>query len=130
MHSFDNGETWTTAQPSRFTSPNSPLSMKRNKNGWIYAVWNPIPEYNGRDKTAIFTGGRTPYMLAVSKDNGKTFSEPFHLEMEPGEYSYPSVTAQGEAVLLGYNAGGPEDGSCLAKARIRRIPYRELEGTC
>ncbi|MCI9594030.1 MAG: exo-alpha-sialidase [Lachnospiraceae bacterium] len=131
MYSFDNGETWTTAQPSRFTSPNSPLSMKRNKNGWIYAVWNPIPEYNGRDKTAIFTGGRTPYMLAVSKDNGKTFSEGLIFEDDKNSgYCYCSILFTEEAVLLGYNAGGPEDGSCLAKARIRRIPYRELEGTC
>ena len=57
MYSMDNGNTWTTVQPSRFTGPNSPLSMKRDhKSDWIYAVWNPIPEYNGRKRQKFLQG--------------------------------------------------------------------------
>ena len=33
MFSMDNGEHWTASQPSRFTSPNSPLSMKKDTFG-------------------------------------------------------------------------------------------------
>jgi hypothetical protein len=33
-----------------------------------------------------------------------------------------------DALLLGYNAGGPQDGSCLARTRIRRIAMEELDG--
>ncbi len=29
-------------------------------------------------------------------------------------------------MLLAYNAGGPEDRSCLARTRIRRIGWDEL----
>ncbi len=128
MYSLDNGNTWTGAEPSRFTAPNSPLSMKRDRNGDIWAVWNPIPEYNGRGKTEVFTGGRTPYVIAVSRDNGKTFSEGTAFEREEDHgYCYCAMHFLDDALLLGYNAGGPEDGSCLARTRIRRIGREQLE---
>lgn len=128
-YSLDNGNTWTAASPSRFTSPNSPLCMKRGPKGSIYAVWNPIPEYNGREKkTEIFTGGRTPYVMAVSRDNGKTFTEACAFETEEDRgYCYCAIHFTDDALLLAYNAGGPKDGSCLARTRIRRIPVSVLE---
>lgn len=129
MFSMDNGNTWTGASPSGFTSPNGPLSMKRDPQGNILAVWNPIPEYNGREKkTEIFTGGRTPYVLAISRDNGKTFTEGCAFESEEDHgYCYCAIHFTGEAVLLAYSAGGPKDRSCLARTRIRRIPAAQLE---
>lgn len=129
MHSVDNAQTWTGAGPSRFTAPQSPLSMKRDKNGDIYAVWNPIPEYNGREKkTEIFTGGRTPYVIAVSRDNGRTFTEETAFETEEDHgYCYCAMLFLEDGLLLSYNAGGPQDGSCLARTRIRRISREEME---
>ena len=57
------------------------------KRGWdenIYAIWNPVPVYNGREiDKEFFTGGRTPLVIAVSKDNGQTFTEPVAFEEEP-----------------------------------------------
>lgn len=131
MFSVDNGNTWTGSQPSRFTSPNSPLSMKRDAKGDIYAVWNPIPEYNGREKQSFFTGGRTPLVIAVSKDQGRNFTEctAFETEKERG-YCYCAMHFTEEALLLAYCAGGKEDGSCLARTKIRRIPLTELEKIC
>lgn len=129
MYSVDNGDTWTSPQPSRFTAPNSPLSMKRDEqSGAVYAVWNPVPEYNGRDVTEkLFTGGRTPYVIAVSWDNGKTFSKEAAFEtQEDHGYCYCAMHFTEDALLLGYNAGGIEDQSCLARTRIRRIERREL----
>ncbi len=128
MYSLDNGNTWTGAEPSRCTAPNSPLSMKRDRNGDIWAVWNPIPEYNGGGKAEVFTGGRTPYVIAVSRDNGKTFTEGTAFEWEEDHgYCYCAMHFLDDALLLGYNAGGPEDGSCLARTRIRRIGREQLE---
>ena len=129
MFSVDNGNTWTTPEPSRFTSPNSPLSMKRDWNGAIWAVWNPVPEYNSREKkTEIFTGGRTPYVIAVSSDNGQTFTEGVTFEDEEDHgYCYCAIHFLEDGILLGYNAGGPEDGSCLARTRIRKVDWEELE---
>lgn len=126
--SFDNGETWTACQPSRFTSPCSPMSMKRDAEGTLYAIWNPIPEYNGRTKGKVFTGGRTPYVIAKSVDNGKTFSEPIAFEDEEDRgYCYCAMYFTEDALLLAYCAGGKDDGSCLAKTRIRRIGITQLK---
>ena len=129
MFSVDNANTWSAVSPSRFSAPNSPLSMKRDKTGAIWAVWNPIPEYNGREKkTEIFTGGRTPYVLAVSRDNGQTFTEGVAFEAEEDRgYCYCAIYFLEDGMLLAYNAGGPEDGSCLARLRIRKIGWEELE---
>lgn len=90
MFSLDGGDTWTSPEPSRFTSPNSPLCMKRGPGGKLCAVWNPIPEYNGREQAeGVFTGGRTPLVIAVSGDDGRTFSEPAAFEWEEGRgYCY------------------------------------------
>lgn len=129
--SFDNGETWTACQPSRFTSPCSPLSMKRDAEGTMFAIWNPIPEYNGRTKSKVFTGGRTPLVIAKSTDNGKTFSEPVAFEDEEGRgYCYCAMYFTEDALLLAYCAGGEEDGSCLAKTRIRRVEITQLKKLC
>lgn len=129
MFSHDYGKTWTTCQPSRFTSPCSPLSMKRAADGTIYAIWNPIPEYNGRpDHPTIFTGGRTPFVIAKSTDNGATFTEPVAFEDEEGRgYCYCAIHFTEDAMLLAYCAGGEEDGICLAKTRIRRVELSQLE---
>lgn len=128
MFSHDYGNTWTTCQPSRFTSPCSPLSMKRDANGTIYAVWNPIPEYNGRVEDPVFTGGRTPFVIAKSVDNGVTFTEPVAFEDEEAHgYCYCAIHFTKNAMLLAYCAGGTEDGICLARTRIRRVELAQLK---
>lgn len=129
MYSMDEGATWTAPQPSRFTSPNSPLSMKYLPDGRIIAVWNPIPVYNGRSEhfDGCWTGGRTPLVYALSSDNGRTFTDPVVLEDEPDHgYCYTAIYPAKDHVLLAYCAGGPEDKVCLARLRIRSIPYSEL----
>ena len=121
--SLDGGETWTAAQPSRFTSPISPMKVARHpQTGDLYAVWNPIPNYNGR-KLSDAGWGRTPLVWAVSRDDGTTWSEPKVIEGDPEHgYCYPALffTADG-AMLAAYCSGGPEDGICLARLTIRKI---------
>ena len=128
MFSHDNGVTWTAAEPSRFTGPCSPLSMKRDADNTIYAVWNPIPEYNGRTiNEKFFDGGRSPFVLARSTDNARTFSEPIAFEVEEGRgYCYCAIHFTEDAMLLAYCAGGQEDGSCLARTVIRRVEKEQL----
>lgn len=129
MFSFDDGNTWTSCQPSRFTGPCSPLSMKRRSNGDIYTIWNPIPEYNGRGiNEKFFEGGRTPFVIAKSSDNGKTFTAPVAFEQECKHgYCYCAIHFTENAMLLAYCAGGEEDGSCLARTVIRRVEMQELD---
>lgn len=121
--SIDGGLNWTSPQPSVFTSPESPMHMKRNpENGDLYAVWNPIPNYNGRRKSKA-GWGRTPIVYAVSKDDGKTWSEQKVIEgNEEHGYCYPAIFFTNDnAMLIAYCAGGPDDGICLARLSIKKI---------
>lgn len=130
--SMDYGRSWTESRPSRFTGPKSPLSMKRDEKGIIWVVWNPIPEYNGRPKRkGIFLGGRTPYVIAASRDNGRSFTEPVAFETEEDRgYCYCAIHFLKDSVLLAYCAGGLEDHSCLTRLRLRKISRAELEAAC
>lgn len=129
MFSHDGGDTWSPPVPSQFTSPRSPLSMKRiPTSGHLLAVWNPIPNYQTREK-APGTGGRTPLVASVSRDEGRTWKSFFALETEAdrGGYCYTAIHFVGDSVLLAYCAGVPEDGSLLARLRIRKVALSELE---
>jgi hypothetical protein len=126
--SSDGGESWSTPAPSAFTSPCSPLSMKRNPhNGDLLAIWNPIPAYNTR-KIEKHSWGRTPLIGAVSKDDGRTWSGHFAVEREEDGNGccYTAIHFTGEAVLLAYCAGEEEDGICLSRLKVRKIALSEL----
>ena len=122
--SFDGGEHWTQVQPSRFTSPRSPMQVKRNpKDGALIAVWNPIPSYNGRKEYDGFFDGRTPIVYAKSTDDGRTWSEPVVIEgREDSGYCYPCIFfTEDDSILVGYCSGGPEERDCLASSTVRKI---------
>ena len=128
--SEDNGITWSAAAPSRFTSPLSPMSMKRLKSGEIIAIWNPVPLNNiMRENKA--TGGRTPLVYSLSGDNGTTWSDPLPIEDDPDAgYCYTAILPMENAVLLAYCAGTEADlGSCLNRLRIRRFPLPSGNGS-
>lgn len=130
MFSVNGGMSWTTAQPSGFTSPCSPLCMKRLDDGRLVAVWNPVPIANGQSEIidGIWTGGRTPLVIAFSSDNGNTFPDPIVIEDEKNRgYCYTAIHPIADGILLAYCAGGPEDGSCLCRLRIRKIRWEELQ---
>ena len=123
MQSFDQGESWTPAEPSPFTGPCSPLSMKRDPaDGSLIAVWNPAPAYPTRP---LEGSDRTPLVIARSRDDGRSWSEPLVLEDDPRSgYCYttiyfPRAAAPG-TLLLAYCAGSAEEG-ILNRLRIRRL---------
>lgn len=123
--SADGGERWSAAIQSRFTSPESPMLIRRNPfSGLYYAFWNPIPEYNGRiaPDAPWIDAGRTPFVMAVS-ENGTDFSAYTVLENDPTHgYCYPAVSfLDAKTFLLSYCCGGPDDGNCLTRTRIVRI---------
>ncbi len=119
--SRDRGEHWTQARPSHFSSPNSPLLIKRSPAGTLYAVWNPIPNHFGREVSPA-GWGRTPLVIASSDDDGGTWSGLTVLEEEEGHgYCYPALFFTRTGLLLSYCSGGSEDGVCLARTTIRKI---------
>ena len=124
-YSLDDGDTWTTPQPSQFTAPCSPMSVKRAPSGELLAVWNPAPAYQTRGLNT-YNFARTPLVCAVSKDEGHSWSEPMFLEDAPGGYCYIAIHFEGDHVLLAYCAGSPEDESCLARLRMKSVQLSDL----
>ncbi len=116
------GVHWFGPQPSGFTSPDSPMLLKRNPySGKYYAIWNPTPRYNLRAEPGA-SWGRTPLVIAESAD-GLHFTEPVFLETDPERgFCYPAMEFLDEkTMLLSYCCGGAEDGWCLNNTAIRRI---------
>lgn len=123
--SSDGAKSWTDPEPSAFTSPPSPMSLKRLSDGTFFAVYNPVPLFYKRSETVgekrAWTGARTPLVAAVSKD-GIKFEIAGELETDKERgFCYCAVCETPSAILLGYCAGGETDGSTLARTRIRRI---------
>ncbi len=122
--SVDGGRKWTSPAPSRFTSPESPMLIKKNPySGKFYSVYNPIPFYNTRNENEeFFQAGRTPIIIRESLD-GINFSNEIILEGEEDKgYCYPSLFFIDEkTILTSFCAGGKEDGSCLNKTIIKKI---------
>lgn len=119
--SYDNGEHWTPAAPSAFSAPSSPMKIARNPfSGKYYAIYNPIPNYQGRVDHTNDTGwGRTPIVIAESGD-GINFSSPVAIDDDPSHgYCYPAVYFLNEKeMLVSFCDGGKEDGICLSSTAI------------
>ncbi len=124
--SRDGGLHWTVPQPSRFTSPVSPMKIVREPDsGYLLAVWNPVPNYQGRSEMVegAWTGGRTPIVYAESKDDGRKWSEYQVIEADDRHgYCYPAIFfTDDSSVLMAYCAGGVEDDICLARLTMVKM---------
>ncbi|MDR1628972.1 MAG: glycoside hydrolase [Oscillospiraceae bacterium] len=128
MFSLDEGERWTHPEPSAFSGPCSPLSIKRNlQSGDLLAIWNPVPMYQTR-KSFAAGWGRTPLVGAVSRDEGETWDHYFYVDNdEKAGYCYTAIHFTDDAVLLAYCAGSSDDGtSCLVRQRIKKIQISDI----
>lgn len=120
-YSRDCGDTWTQPQPSAFTSCDSPLSMKRIPDTrTIMAVFNPVPS------CSIYKVERNPFVIALSKNDGRIWSELSYLENPYDKgvgYCYTAIHfTDDDAVLLAYGAGEcDKKRSCLERLRIQKI---------
>ena len=127
--SRDGMATFTMPQPSAFfTGPCSPLEVARDEaTGALYAAFNPVPPYTAR-KVDPFSWGRTPFVLAKSVDDGRTWSKPVVVEDDPSRgYCYPSFFfTRDNALLLSYCRGGHECANCLCRLGIMKIGLDEI----
>ncbi len=126
--SRDFGFTWSNPEPCFFTSPCSPLSIKRIPGtDKLLAVWNPISNY-ATIKTDIPGSNRKRLVYAVSSDNGAAWGEPVMLEDDDNSgYCYTAIHFHKDYVLLAYCAGDDvKDYSILSRLRIRKIDLAEL----
>ena len=116
-YSTDRGESWSPFGPSEIISPCSPASIERiPSTGDLLLVWN-----NHHNVDAAHRGKRTPYNVAVSRDEGRSWEKVKTLEDDPhGWYCYTAVCFVGKDVLLGHCAGDRRKNG-LATTQITRF---------
>lgn len=122
--SYDYGLTWEPFIASDFTSPTSPLSIKKipGTDSFI-AVYNPVPL---SESSHLYGWGRTPLVLRVSHDKCKTFGKPIIIENDPESgFCYIAMYFTDDSLMLAYCAGGPLDKGCLNRLRLRKIPFAQ-----
>lgn len=90
--SYDGGKTWCTAYPTNLPNNNSGIDLDTDDSGRIFLVYNPVG----------IPGIRTPLTLAVSLDDGKTFTKIKTFETGLAEYSYPAVVVKGDTIHITY----------------------------
>ena len=105
--SKDGGETWSPAEPSNIVSPLSPASIARiPSTGDLLLVWN---DHDGVDEA--HKGKRTPFRVAISKDEGATWINKKTLDDDPeGWFCYTAIEFVKERVLLAHCAGDAKVG--------------------
>ncbi len=122
--SSDECATWTKGEPGNLFSPASPATIKRLENGDLFAVWNDRENLSVLAKMGLNRAHRqrTPLMLAVSKDDGKTWINRRLLEGNPkGWYCYFAVRELDGNLLLGYCAMAE-----LRHSRLTTVPLAWL----
>ena len=91
--SEDGGHTWSPMYLTGLPNNNSGIDLLRLEDGRLLLVYNPVG----------LKEGRSPLDLAVSSDNGKTWSTVAHLEDEPQkEISYTAIVSTSKGVAISY----------------------------
>lgn len=124
--SEDGGITWSTPYPNMFFSSACSPMLVKDCGKYTVAIFNPIPEHVLRKDSEPW--GRTPYVMAVSDDRGKTFSKDriFYLEDDlKNGYCYPAVFEGDNFLLTAYYHSNGTD-VCLNCTKIIKIMFDEL----
>ena len=88
--STDNGLTWGTPTPTSIQSPSAPCHITRLGSGRLALVWN---------NTMATTKGRDTLSMALSDDDGKTWTVPLEC-VRSGQLSYPHILEAAPGQLL------------------------------
>ncbi len=122
-HSSDRGLTWAALQPSTLASPLSPASIERvPATGDLLAVWNDHGFRNSPSRS------RTPLSLALSSDDGLTWSDSIPIDADPnGWYCYTAIDWIDDSLLLAHVAGRQDEKNQeLATSVIRKLPLSQI----
>ena len=102
--SMDWGVTWSEPEPTVLSAPGSPSQLKRiPQTGDLLAVWNNAEFPVGNDP-------RSPLTVAISKDEGETWTNYQDIVASPDIASYSSVFFQDDEaiVMAGIGSGRPD----------------------
>jgi Neuraminidase (sialidase) len=122
-YSKDGGKAWSELADSNIPSPRSPASIKRiPSTGDLLLAWNN----NSNVKTKTH-GDRTPFNVAISKDEGATWISVKTLESDPaGWYCYTAIHFAGKHVVLSHCADNLKQSKALSTTQITRFPVKWL----
>ncbi|MBE1441942.1 sialidase family protein [Paenibacillus sp. OAS669] len=95
--SQDGGITWCEAYPTELPNNNSGIDLVLMDRGILALVYNPVRTEEGKKK-----GPRTPLVLRLSEDNGKTWGDELLLDEGISQYSYPAIIASGNDLMITY----------------------------
>lgn len=90
--SFDGGASWSRLEPSDIPSQTAPPYLKRLTDGRLLLLWNPpTPEQVAANRFP--TSKRPTLQMAISGDNGRTWSKPTVLANDGGKsgFCYPAA---------------------------------------
>jgi hypothetical protein len=123
--SKDAGDVWSPLMSSNIISPVSPASIERiPKTGDLILVWN-----NHHDVAPEYANKRTPFTVAISQDDGKTWGRARTLADNPsGWYCYTAIQFIDDHVLLGHCAGDRRKNNGLAETQVTRISLEWIYG--
>ena len=122
-YSKDAGATWSEFADSNIPSPRSPASIKRiPSTGDLLLAWNNNP--NVKTKAG---GNRTPFNIAISRDDGATWMNVKTLESDPdGWYCYTAIQFAGDSVVLAHCADNLKQSNALSTTQITRFAVNWL----
>ncbi|QDU79283.1 Sialidase precursor [Polystyrenella longa] len=125
-YSEDDGHSWTQLESGNLVSPVSPATIERiPQTGDLVAVWN-----NHANIPKELAGKRTPLTLAVSKDEGQSWTVIGNLYDDPhGWYCYTAMDVVGDHIVLGHCAGDRTKNNGLAQTNITRLPVSWITNT-
>jgi len=123
-HSRDEGVTWSELGPSNIPSPRSPASIKRiAATGDLLLAWNN----NAAGVSQKSPGKRTPFNVAISRDDGATWTNVKTLESDPdGWYCYTAIHFSEDHVVLSHCADNLKKSKALSTTQITRFPVKWL----
>ncbi len=113
--SADGGDSWSEPGAFGVVSPEAPCTIGRlPKSGELVLIYNPNIEHGISGMKS-----RTPLVVSISKDEGKSWSKPKLIETDLNfTYAYTSLTFVGDRALLSYyvSAGGISQSSLKFKS--------------
>lgn len=120
-YSDDQGQSWSLAEKTNIPSPIAPASLERLlSTGDLILVWNN----NGKSGPGYFKAKRSPLTMAISQDEGKSWSYIQNLENnEQASYAYTAIEQVGDYILLAYYLK-PDDKPGY-DLRIKRVAIKE-----
>lgn len=120
-YSKDHGESWSTIKASPIISPVSPASIARiPSTNDLIIIWN-----NNKGENESTKEYRTPYNLAISKDEGQSWDLVKTIESNTdGMYCYTAIHFIDNHLLLSHSAGSMSKGTGLSVLHVTRLSLK------